>query len=64
MRPLFVPPDPTDRTVYAPGDIAQCDLWFGEQAGHAGASGGSDARRADEESHGSCRVGMDQGLVM
>jgi hypothetical protein len=28
MRPLFAPPDPTDRTDYQPGDIAQCDLWF------------------------------------
>jgi transposase len=28
MRPLFAGVDPTDRTVYEPGDIVQCDLWF------------------------------------
>jgi len=25
---LFVPPDPCDRVEYAPGQVAQCDLWF------------------------------------
>ena len=28
LRPLFLAPDPADRTEYAPGQIAQCDLWF------------------------------------
>ena len=28
LRPLFVPPDPASRTSYAPGELAQCDLWF------------------------------------
>jgi transposase len=28
LRPLFVPPDPASRTVYAAGELAQCDLWF------------------------------------
>jgi transposase len=28
LRPLFVPPDPASRTTYAPGELAQCDLWF------------------------------------
>jgi transposase len=28
LRPLFLPPDPTDRIEYAPGELAQCDLWF------------------------------------
>lgn len=28
LRPLFVPPDPTDRVEYRPGEVAQCDLWF------------------------------------
>jgi transposase len=28
LRPLFVPPDPVQRTVYAPGELAQWDLWF------------------------------------
>jgi transposase len=28
LRPLFVPPDPTGRTEYRPGEIAQWDLWF------------------------------------
>ena len=27
LRPLFVPPDPCQRTSYAPGELAQCDLW-------------------------------------
>lgn len=41
LRPLFVPPDPCQRTSYAPGELAQWDLWqpdveipvgFGEHA--------------------------------
>jgi transposase len=28
LRPLFLPPDPASRTCYAPGELAQCDLWF------------------------------------
>ncbi|GAA1637848.1 IS21-like element ISMbo1 family transposase [Georgenia ruanii] len=28
LRPLFVPPDPADRTQYTAGEIVQCDLWF------------------------------------
>ena len=39
LRPLFVPPDPTDRVEYEPGQIAQCDLWFPPVAipvGHGG----------------------------
>jgi transposase len=28
LRPLFVPPDPSSRTDYEPGELAQCDLWF------------------------------------
>lgn len=28
LRPLFLPPDPASRTVYLPGEVAQCDLWF------------------------------------
>jgi transposase len=27
LRPLFVPPDPCQRTSYAPGELAQWDLW-------------------------------------
>ena len=27
LRPLFVPPDPCQRTTYAPGELAQWDLW-------------------------------------
>ena len=27
LRPLFVPPDPCQRTVYRPGELAQFDLW-------------------------------------
>jgi transposase len=27
LRPLFVPPDPSQRTVYRPGELAQWDLW-------------------------------------
>ena len=28
LRPLFVPADPVQRTEYAPGELAQWDLWF------------------------------------
>ena len=27
LRPLFVPPDPCQRTTYFPGELAQFDLW-------------------------------------
>lgn len=27
LRPLFVPPDPSQRTFYRPGELAQFDLW-------------------------------------
>jgi transposase len=28
LRPVYLPPDPASRTVYAAGEVAQCDLWF------------------------------------
>jgi transposase len=28
LRPLYLPPDPSQRTEYLPGELAQCDLWF------------------------------------
>lgn len=28
LRPLFAPRDPASRTSCAPGELAQCDLWF------------------------------------
>jgi transposase len=28
LRPVYLPPDPASRTVYAAGEIAQCDFWF------------------------------------
>jgi len=28
LRPLFLPPDPSGRTEYRPGELAQWDLWF------------------------------------
>ncbi|MFE0044547.1 IS21 family transposase [Streptomyces albireticuli] len=28
LRPAFQPVDPASRTVYEPGELAQCDLWF------------------------------------
>ena len=28
LRPAYRPPDPAGRTVYAAGEIAQCDFWF------------------------------------
>jgi len=28
LRPLFAGVDPADRISYAPGEVAQCDLWF------------------------------------
>jgi transposase len=30
LRPAYLPPDPASRTVYAAGEIAQCDFWFPE----------------------------------
>lgn len=31
LRPLFVPVDPSSRTTYQPGELAQWDLWFPER---------------------------------
>jgi hypothetical protein len=28
LRPLFIPPDSASRTAYAPGELAQCDVWL------------------------------------
>jgi transposase len=28
LRPIYLPPDPTSRTSYLVGEIAQCDFWF------------------------------------
>ncbi|MFG2199926.1 IS21 family transposase [Kitasatospora sp. NPDC048715] len=28
LRPAYFPVDPVSRTVYSPGELAQCDLWF------------------------------------
>jgi transposase len=28
LRPAYLPPDPVSRTMYAAGQVAQCDLWF------------------------------------
>ncbi|MGB8650390.1 MAG: IS21 family transposase [Mycobacteriales bacterium] len=28
LRPVYLPPDPSSRTEYVAGEIAQCDLWF------------------------------------
>jgi transposase len=28
LRPLYLPPDPSDRTIYLPGEVAQHDFWF------------------------------------
>ena len=28
LRPFYRPLDPSSRTVYEPGELAQCDLWF------------------------------------
>ena len=28
LRPLYKVPDPSQRTDYFPGELAQCDLWF------------------------------------
>lgn len=32
LRPLFVAPDPSQRTVYRPGELAQWDLWQPDKA--------------------------------
>lgn len=28
LRPVYLPPDPSGRTAYAPGEVAHFDLWF------------------------------------
>jgi transposase len=28
LRPVYAPADPSSRTGYRPGELAQCDLWF------------------------------------
>lgn len=28
LRPYYLPPDPSSRTTYQPGERMQCDLWF------------------------------------
>lgn len=28
LRPVYMPADPVSRTLYEPGELAQCDLWF------------------------------------
>ncbi len=28
LRPFYLPPDPSSRTTYLPGERMQCDLWF------------------------------------
>ena len=28
LRPYYLPPDPSSRTTYEPGEWMQCDLWF------------------------------------
>jgi transposase len=28
LRPVYLPPDLASRTLYAAGEVAQCDLWF------------------------------------
>ncbi|WP_145982859.1 IS21 family transposase [Pseudonocardia sp. EC080625-04] len=37
IRPEYVGVDPADRTVYEPGEITQCDLWFPDVAIPVGA---------------------------
>src|SRR5699024_5912511 len=36
LRPEYAPVDPADRTVYRPGEIIQCDLWFPPKISPAG----------------------------
>jgi transposase len=28
LRPYYLPADPSSRTSYEPGEVAQCDFWF------------------------------------
>ncbi len=28
LRPVYLPPEPASRTAYAPGELAQCGVWF------------------------------------
>jgi transposase len=39
LRPEYAPKDPADRLEYAPGDQAQCDLWFPAQGVPDGTGG-------------------------
>ena len=52
LRPEHRPVDPADRLIWAPGDAAQCDLWFPprriplEDGTHGVAAGAGDRRGA------------------
>jgi hypothetical protein len=60
LRPAYLPPDPASRTVYAAGEIGQCDFWFppvrlpvgfGQHPGAEAAAGADDSDRV-------CAVGL------
>jgi hypothetical protein len=36
LRPLYLPPDPADRTMYLAGEIVQHDFWFPLAEGRLG----------------------------
>jgi hypothetical protein len=53
LRPAYLSADPVSRTVYQPGELAQCDLWF-----PAWSSCSATARRAGHRSWSSFRAAL------
>jgi transposase len=45
LRPAYLPPDPASRTVYAAGEIGQCDFWFPPAGVPVGSGQCRDAKR-------------------
>jgi transposase len=64
LRPLFVPPDPCDRVEYAPGQVAQCDLWFPPRPVPVGASGQAGRERVLPVLAMTCGYSRVTGAVM
>src|SRR4051794_27949610 len=64
LRPLFVPPDPCDRVEYAPGQVAQCDLWFPPRPVPVGAGGEAGRERVLPVLAMTCGYSRVTGAVM
>jgi transposase len=55
LRPAYLPPDPTSRTTYVAGDVAQCDLWFPPVSIPVGFAGSPWSTRGSVERWGALR---------